>query len=154
MASENQIYKYVGLFVIVMFVAYIALKTLKFQYKVIEGLSNGSDSSNKSMLDVVADKAYESVKNRNDKVEDVIALDKYRTDYENLIIAMEEYTNNTMLSKVVSIASTVGGLDVDAPLSNQIVNDIDAANKLRDFVGTLNATMSYIDSKKSKNSYF
>jgi hypothetical protein len=156
MSSENQIYRHIGLFIVVIIVAYIGIKTLKFQYKVIEGLTNSdvTDSSSNNMFDVVANKAYDAVKNRNNKIDDIISLDKYRDDYENLIISMEEYAKTTMLSKVITIASTVGSLDANAPLSNDIINDIESANKLHKFVDTLNASMDYIDNKKTKTGYF
>ena len=40
MDNEDEIYKYLGLAVVVLFVIYIIIKTLTFQANIVEGLTN------------------------------------------------------------------------------------------------------------------
>ena len=43
--NSDSIYKYVGLFIVSLFVIYIVLRTLNFQAKIIEGMATGSSTT-------------------------------------------------------------------------------------------------------------
>ena len=86
------------------------------------------------------------------KLQDVLALDKYRTDYENLIIALDDYANVMMFAKVLGVGARVSKLSNGEPVTNGIIEDMEKANKLKEFISTLNSSMIYIDKSKSKKS--
>lgn len=159
MGFEDNVYRYLGLSVVILIAIYILIKTLTFQGKIIEGLTNSTTESKESsetkeisLLNTVASKSTEGITGQNNKLQDILAIEKYRTDYENLIIALEEYTNIMMFSKVLSIGSKVSTFSKGQPISEELFNDIKKANELKTFIETLNSSMTYIDKSKSKGS--
>jgi hypothetical protein len=159
MGFEENIYRYLGLGVAILVALYILIKTLTFQGKIIEGLTNSTEATSEptssaeiSLLNTVTSKSTEGITAQNNKLQDILALDKYRTDYENLIIALEDYANVMMFAKVVGIGAKVSTLSNGQPVTNGIIEDMEKANKLKEFISTLNASMSYIDKSKPKKS--
>jgi hypothetical protein len=159
MGFEENIYRYLGLGVVILVALYILIKTLTFQGKIIEGLTNSTEATSEptssaeiSLLNTVTSKSTEGITAQNNKLQDILALDKYRTDYENLIIALEDYVNVMMFAKVVGIGAKVSTLSNGQPVTNGIIEDMEKANKLKEFISTLNASMSYIDKSKPKKS--
>jgi len=151
MGFEDNVYRYLGLGVVILIAIYVLMKTLTFQGKIIEGLTNATSTTEGaeiSLLNTVASKSTESITGQNNKLQDVLAVDKYRTDYENLIIALEEYTNIMMFSKVVGIGGKIANLSKGQAVTDDILSDVDKANKLKAFVETLNASMTFIDKTK------
>jgi hypothetical protein len=154
MGFEDNVYRYLGLGVVILIAIYILMKTLTFQGKIVEGLTNGSGSTSPtegaeiSLLNTVTSKSTESITGQNNKLQDVLAVDKYRTDYENLIIALEEYTNIMMFSKVVGIGGKIANLQKGQAVTDDILTEVDKANKLKTFIDTLNGSMSFIDKTK------
>jgi hypothetical protein len=159
MGFEENIYRYLGLGVVILVALYILIKTLTFQGKIIEGLTNSTEATSEptssaeiSLLNTVTSKSTEGITAQNNKLQDILALDKYRTDYENLIIALEDYANVMMFAKVVGIGAKVSTLSNGQPVTNGIIEDMEKANKLKEFISTLNVSMSYIDKSKPKKS--
>ena len=159
MGFEENIYRYLGLGVVILVALYILIKTLTFQGKIIEGLTNSTEATSEptssaeiSLLNTVTSKSTEGITAQNNKLQDILALDKYRTDYENLIIALEDYANVMMFAKVVGIGAKISTLSNGQPVTNGIIEDMEKANKLKEFISTLNASMSYIDKSKPKKS--
>ena len=159
MGFEENIYRYLGLGVVILVALYILIKTLTFQGKIIEGLTNSTEATSEptssaeiSLLNTVTSKSTEGITAQNNKLQDLLALDKYRTDYENLIIALEDYANVMMFAKVLGIGAKVSTLSNGQPVTNGIIEDMEKANKLKEFISTLNASMSYIDKSKPKKS--
>ena len=151
MGFEDNVYRYLVLGVVILIAIYVLMKTLTFQGKIIEGLTNATSTTEGaeiSLLNTVASKSTESITGQNNKLQDVLAVDKYRTDYENLIIALEEYTNIMMFSKVVGIGGKIANLSKGQAVTDDILSDVDKANKLKAFVETLNASMTFIDKTK------
>ena len=160
MGFEENIYRYLGLGVVILVALYILIKTLTFQGKIIEGLTNSTTettsepttSAEISLLNTVTSKSTEGITAQNNKLQDILALDKYRTDYENIIIALDDYANVMMFAKVVGIGAKVSTLSNGQPVTNGIIEEMEKANKLKDFISTLNASMLYIDKSKTKKS--
>ena len=139
MGFEENIYRYLGLGVVILVALYILIKTLTFQGKIIEGLTNSTTettsdpttSAEISLLNTVASKSTEGITAQNNKLQDVLALDKYRTDYENLIIALDDYANVMMFAKVLGVGAKVSKLSNGEPVTNGIIEDMENANKLK-----------------------
>jgi len=147
--NEDSIYKYLGLGVVSILAIYIGIKSLSFQAKVIEGMTNKSPQSEEFILiENMANTSAENVKKQIDKLNDIIAVNKYRTDYENLLIAIEEYANIMMFSKVVSIGKQVSDTGIGKNIRPETINDMNVANSIKSFIDTLNSSMKFIDRKK------
>ncbi len=57
-----------------------------------------------------------------------------------------------MFAKVLGVGAKVSKLSNGEPVTNGIIEDMEKANKLKEFISTLNASMIYIDKSKSKKS--
>ena len=163
MNNDDNTYKYLALGVVGILVIYILIKTLSFQGKMVEGLTNqdgSSASSNASstndfvLLENSASTLFQNLKTQNDKLSDIISIDKYRTDYENLLMSLEEYRNVMMLGKVISVSDKINKNGIGKNINLDIINEIETANKLKSFIETLNVSMKYVDRKKSTGSFF
>lgn len=149
--NQDNIYKYLGLAVASILTIYIGVKSLSFQVKMIEGMTNQTDQSKSGdfvLLENMANSSAENVKKQNDKLSDIISVSKYRKDYENLLIALEEYSNIMIFSKIVSIGKQVSDNGIGKDVTPQIINDMTIANNIKSFVDTLNTSMKFIDRKK------
>ena len=158
MNNDDNTYKYLALGVVGILVIYILIKTLSFQGKMVEGLTNqdgSSASSNTSndirFLDNQTTIIFQKLKNLNDTASDVLSIDKYRTDYENLLMSLEEISNNMILMKIMVIGDNIAS---KKDINVDIINNIETVNKLKSFIETLNVSMKYVDRKKSTGSFF
>ena len=146
---EKDVYQYLGLCTMIIFVSYILIRTLRFQSKIFEGLTNSkkpviSKEDNGKLSDTI----NTNIKNVNIKMSEILSLDKYKINYENLIISLEEYSNNIMFAKIMSIGNKIGLLTKGEHINDDIIHEIDNANKLKSFIDTLNAGMKFIDNTK------
>ena len=149
---EKDVYQYLGLCTMIIFVSYILIRTLRFQSKIFEVLTN-STKSTKSVISKenngkLSDTINTNIKNVNIKMSEILSLDKYKINYENLIISLEEYSNNIMFAKIMSIGNKIGLLTKGEHINDDIIHEIDNANKLKSFIDTLNAGMKFIDNTK------
>ena len=76
-----------------------------------------------------------SIKNQVIKLQDVLLISKYKSDYENVIINMHDLVNNLMLQTVLSIDH------------NNPTNGLDVLISLNESNNALNNVMSYIDNQ-------
>jgi hypothetical protein len=150
---EKDVYQYLGLCTMIIFVSYILIRTLRFQSKIFEGLTNSTTSTkpdiSKENNGKLSDTINTNIKNVNIKMSEVLSLDKYKTNYENLIISLEEYSNTMMFAKIMSIGNKIGLLTKGDHINDDIIHEIDNANKLKSFIDTLNAGMKFIDNTKT-----
>lgn len=79
------------------------------------------------------------IKAKTVQIQDTVLIQKYRTDYENVIINMEEYLNMMMLEQLLSMNS--------GDTSETIMKRISAINTLSTGKKSLNELMVYIDKK-------
>jgi len=68
------------------------------------------------------------------KLQDILLISKYRSDYENSVMAVDDLVNSLMLEKVLSINMSSPEKDLDALVG---LNNVKAA---------LNNVMSHVDS--------
>jgi hypothetical protein len=76
-----------------------------------------------------------SIKTQVIKLQDVLLISKYKSDYENVIINMHDLVNNLMLQTVLSIDH------------NNPTNGLDVLISLNDANNALNNVMSYLDTQ-------
>ena len=134
MDSDN-IYKYLGLAVIAVFVLYIVLKSMKFQANIIEGMASSSAGTTST------DNIPSAVKSNTDTIEDALTITKYRKVYEDTLINLETSASVSMLSAVTKNAETISK-DPTSVESQKIITSI---NNLKAFKDSLNDTMSALD---------
>jgi hypothetical protein len=134
MDSDN-IYKYLGLAVIAVFVLYIVLKSMKFQANIIEGMASAGAGTTST------DNMPSAVKSNTDTIEDALTITKYRRVYEDTLINLETSASVSMLSAVTKNAETIS----KDPTSVESQKIITSVNNLKAFKDSLNDTMTALD---------
>ena len=123
--------KIIGILVIVIFLIYLATKSIKLHLNVMEGLTmpslTGSSSTPDSNSDIA--KFAETYKVATIKMQDTLLLSKYKTDYENLIVNMDDFVK----LQIVTLVST---------------GKFDEATKFFSYIPVLESAMKTIDSTK------
>lgn len=147
--DQDTIYKYLGLFVVSLFVIFLVFKSLSFQAKIVEGLT--SDRRKTSTTATRASSAQETeientadaIKAATNKIEDTLNIAKYRKNYEDILIELESYVDTTMFAVIVGLSSevTAGGAG-----AQQIMADINAFSAYK---ATLNEAMTFLDKTPS-----
>ncbi len=121
--------KIIGILVIVIFLIYLATKSIKLHLNVMEGLTmpslTGSSSTPDSNSDIA--KFAETYKVATIKMQDTLLLSKYKTDYENLIVNMDDFVK----LQIVTLVST---------------GKFDEATKFFSYIPVLESAMKTIDS--------
>jgi hypothetical protein len=127
--DTNNIYMTVGLFVIILFVIWLFTKLMNLQNNVIEGLSNNKNN----------DDPVEIVNQLNNKIrtyKDSLLITKYKTNYEDMIIAVEELINLESLKTL---------REKDVVYDEKSVEKMNHLDKLK---SNLDKLMQYIDTYK------
>ena len=128
---SDKLYKYVGLTVIIIFVICVSVKSLDLNTQVIEGLTNKKDKSS-----LVGD-LVKSTKRDNEHTKDALLINKYKTDYEDLILEMEESVSLKVLELITKIKSK--------DYNKETMDTIKKINDLEQFKTTLDQTMKFVD---------
>lgn len=112
--------------------------------KIVEGMANKTKTKPLGVLFAEGD--YKELTKVIQKLDDTIPIDKYRSDYEDMLVNLEEVLNQYILMELLVFASTTK-TDV-SEVKYDMVEKINSLYKLRD---NLSSTMDYIDGKKSTN---
>jgi hypothetical protein len=137
MMKENDMIMYIGLISLVLFLFFIISRVFTFQTSMMEGLSN--KDSQAQPINVTVGK----VENINKVSEDHLFIEKYRSDYEDLIIHLEETTNLDMMRLIKEHGNNIEqGKTVDEQMKT--IKKINELNQLKE---SLNSSMKYIDGK-------
>ena len=139
----DNIYKYLGLAIIILVVVYVVMKSLTFQARLIEGMKEKDKEDAPTTTD--KDKVPDAIKSHTNTILDGLLIDKYRSSYDDTIIDLEENINATLLSGVIKYAEIVAS----DPSSGNSQKFMTFCNLLKEFKGTLNDTMKYLDGMKS-----
>jgi len=119
------------------FIGYILFRN--FNYK--EGMTDASGNTTSGTPSTPAGAAGNAanyattIKNAAIQMQDMLLTSKYQSNYETVILNMDDYVNNLMLSTALSV-------DPKNPLPT-----IKALNELNNSKTALNAVMKYIDSQ-------
>lgn len=106
---------------------------------ITEGMTTNTQSSNTQTSNGVAGNAEAfaaQIKANTIKMQDTLLISKYRKDYENTIINMDDYINNMMLDTILHFNTADDKKNMDI---------IDKLNKLNEAKGSLNAVMKFVD---------
>lgn len=146
MMNSDNIYKYVGLFIISLFIIYIVLRTLNFQVKLIEGMATGTSTS-ASATPNDKEKIADAIAANTTFAEDSLLISKYQKSYEDIIINLENNINFFMLGAIINNGETISKKPMD-PASIALINSI---NSLKTFKDTLNDSMIFLDKTGSSS---
>jgi len=142
--ESDDIYKYVGFFIVILFLIYIVIRTLKFQFSAMEGMAgmNGIGLS-KTTTNTDKDKVPEAIKSNTNKVEDGLLIDKYTKAYEDTIIDLDANMDMFILEQVLQNAEQLSA-DPGSDDNQKIITKI---NNAKIFKETLNHAIKVLDKK-------
>ena len=157
------------LFIGICFVVYILFRNLDFNPKpnIQESFSLGSLTGTDTKSDTKSDSTKSDtktdtpvaikmsggagdtagyaayIKSMSIRLQDIMLISKYRTDYETAILNLDELTNIVMLKEVLNL------LEPD-PKSKEVdfIKKISAINEMNKFKTSLNDIMKFVDSSK------
>lgn len=135
--DSDDIYKYLGLFVVVLFLVYIIINTMNFQLKMVEGFTDPVASNTDK------DKVPEAIKSNTTKVSDALLIDKYLRAYEDTIIDLDGNIDMYILDQVLKNAEAISS-DPGSVANQAIITKI---NNARTFSDALNHAIKVLDKK-------
>jgi len=135
MIEADDLYKIVGLIVVIIFVVSIGAKMFSYQAKVLEGMTNSSTDK---------DTISSAVSSNTDKLSDTLLVSKYRSNYEDTIINLEKAVSIGILSEVINNAETISS----DPASSKARTAMSSINTMLTFRETLNQSMIILDKSK------
>jgi hypothetical protein len=97
-------------FIAICFVVYFVFRN--FSFKPREGMTDSSGNSVETPANGLAGNASSysaSIKSSNIKLLDTLLISKYRSDYETVILNLDDYVNSLMLQTALSIDKTNPG---------------------------------------------
>jgi hypothetical protein len=137
--------KNIGFIIIGAILIYLVCKGLQLQNTVVEGLTGNSDGTDTSTISPTAGIAgtatnyAAAIKANFVKAQDELLIDKYRKDYEQVLINMDDYISMMMLKQILSMNE--GG-------SGEInTKSMERLNLFRQTKETLNTTMKFLDTQ-------
>uniref|UniRef100_A0A6C0IL49 Uncharacterized protein n=1 Tax=viral metagenome TaxID=1070528 RepID=A0A6C0IL49_9ZZZZ len=137
--ESDDIYKYVGFFIVVVFLIYMVIKIMKVQFRVLEGMT----SSDSSTGGTDKDKVPEAIKSNTTRVEDALLIDKYTKAYEDTIIDLDANIDMYILNQLLTNAEKISadpGSDENQLLMTKI-------NNAKNFKEALNHGIKVLDKK-------
>ena len=134
MISQNDLFKFIGLAVVVIFAISIGAKMFRAQTKVLEGMTNN---------DTDIDKIATAINSETDRNDTMLALHKNRSHYEDMIVALEKNCSEYMLKSLMDNAESIA----NNPTSDDSQKTISNLNNLAEFRKTLNTAMIVLDKK-------
>lgn len=106
----------------------------------MEGLENQTQAIGLNGEAASADDYAKTIKNESTKLQDSLLISKYRKNYENAIINLEELISFAMLKTTLNI-------NIDPNNLSQSVKNLEALNTLNNAKINLNSVMKFMDSQ-------
>lgn len=126
------------LFVAICFVVYLLFRSFHYNPMLIEGMTDASGNTTSAPSNGIAGNAASygaALKSNTIKLQDTVLISKYRSDYETVILNMDDLINNLMLQTALTI-------DPNNPNTG-----IENLVKMNQAKSALNSVMKFIDSQ-------
>ena len=136
---HEEFFKIVGILIVCFFIIYIVVKMFHLQATVLEGLTNGTETTtNPSSGEAGTAASYASaIKANVVKIQDELLISKYRKDYETAIINLDDYIGYLMIKQTLNM-----NLNGDIKSNIETINTL---NSLKSSKEALNTTMTFLD---------
>jgi hypothetical protein len=133
--------KLLGLIIVAAYFVYLAVRSMKLQSSIMEGLTNPPASTDNALTQNKASgaQAYaDEIQKIYAKITDNLLIKDNRTAYENVIIQMDDFITALMLQKIMSIDKT-------SLTEDNLVDVIGKINVLNQGKQSLNSVMKFVD---------
>jgi len=134
--ETDEIYKYVGIFLVVIILLYIMFK---LQSNVSEGLTSMKNSESNTDKD----KVPEVIKSNTTQTEDGLLVDKYLKAYEDTILELDSNIDMFILNQILANAEQISA-DPGSVENQQLLTKINTAKNFKD---ALNRAIKVLDKK-------
>ena len=142
MIDSDDIYKYLGFIVVVVLVCVFVSKCMRMHFSIIEGMTSGSkDSSEESTNSSSVSTLAQEVLEKGQEIEDNLLIEKYKDDYEDLIINTDTMVSMSQLGMLKQLSN-----NVDVKKTDELIKKI---NDIETFKMSLNSMMKSLDKKSS-----
>ena len=118
------------------FVGYQLFRNLDFKEGMTTSATSSATTSTSNGIAGSAQNYAANIKSTTIKNQDTLLITKYRTDYENAILNLDDLINSMMLQTALSV-------DNANPMSS-----LEKLNQLNSAKGALNNVMKYVDASK------
>jgi hypothetical protein len=132
----EDLFKIIGMLLISFCIIYFIIKMFHLQTSVIEGLTNADATSTSGEAGTATSYAA-SIKSQVVKLQDELLITKYRKDYENIIINLDDYVGMLMIKQTLNMK-----IDGDAKTNIENINNLNILKLAKE---SLNATMVFLD---------
>ena len=133
--------KLIGIGILAVFILLLLVQIFQKQKQFIEGLTNAEPTSAPTNGEAGKAATYASaIKANVVKLQDELLISKYRKDYENILINMDDYLNMLSLKTVLNIKQD----DIDPKQNIEVIQSLNILKNAKD---SLNATMKYLDTQ-------
>tara|TARA_Y100000816_G_scaffold226779_1_gene171833 strand:- start:61 stop:477 length:417 start_codon:yes stop_codon:yes gene_type:complete len=129
-----------NLIIVIVFIFFTVLITgycINYQTYLIEGLANSN--RNKVNKDYYSD-LQEELKNINDDKNDSILIDKYKSDYEKLLIESYKNTQMELLDHITKYNNALVKND-----KKEVNNELNKINSYNSLISSINTSMKYLN---------
>lgn len=135
---SEDLLKMLGIFILVVFLLYLVSKVLKLhlnlQNNIMEGFTNNGINGVAGSASVYGNSIIET----STLLQDSLLIKKYKTDYENVILNLDEYIDLLMLQSALNFSVKDG----TSPENIALLSNL---NTLQSAKTSLNSVMNYID---------
>jgi len=104
--KQDEIFQLLGTLVALFVILYVVVRLFKVQMNVVEGLtsSSGSGTGTGSNGEAGNAAAYaETIKAQVVKMQDELLIDKYRGEYEKVLIQLDDYVGMLMIRQCLNL---------------------------------------------------
>ena len=139
--GSDTIYKYLGLGVTILIFAYIVIKTLNFQVKMVEGFTDNFGNSDAINANTNITNTTNTTKTSKENIapavaantaaiDDPLLVSKYRTNYTDIIIDLDTNASAYILSSIVNNAEKISK-DMGSKAAQEVLKSINEAVAFR-----------------------
>jgi hypothetical protein len=142
--NHNEFFKIIGIIIFCFFIIYLIIKMFKLQKNMVEGLISG-DTNTINTTDAISGEGGTSasygatIKAQVIKLQDKLLISKYRKDYEQIIVNLDDYLGYLMIEQTLNMKMN----DVKTNIEN-----LNALNILKNAKDSLNTTMAFLDKQQ------
>ena len=131
----NDFFNVAALFIIFIIIIIIFYNIYNTQ---IEGMNNKTSTITNTSRGINSTSFHEKLKEQHLNLKSDLNIPKHRSDYENILIEMNDYVDGLMLSELLNV-------DPNNINNSKLINTIQNITKMNQSKESLNKMMKYLD---------
>ena len=140
----NELYKYLGMFIIGIFLLFIMFNGFRFQNMVLSSLMSGNVDEKENFENI--NKVSDELDSNTKETLDPVLIKEYEKDYEKLLHKLDSNISTAIIKNIKENAEELSKNHMSEPTQDIIVK----INNLKNFKDTLNTAQTILDSDAYK----